>query len=122
RRHSEAFLRTRGAREIFAGPMAPLNPFTFGIYGGSQSPGFLESDRTIGPFLQRRGYRIVETQLVLQRHLDRPFNVIDGRFPALRRRFEVKQLPRRGAAARRAGIRSACAVPWRSRAFGWRRR
>ncbi len=97
-RRSEEFLRKRGAREVFAGPMAPLNPFTFGIYGGSQSPGFLDSDRTLGPFLQRRGYRSVETQLVLQRHLDRPFNVIDGRFPALRRRFEVKQLPRRGTA------------------------
>lgn len=97
-RRSQGYLRERGAREVLAGPMAPLNPFTFGIYGGCQSPGFLDSDRTIGPFLQRHGYRVVDTQLVLQRHLDRPFNVIDGRFPALRRRFEVKQLPRRGTA------------------------
>jgi ribosomal protein S18 acetylase RimI-like enzyme len=97
-RRCASYLRERGASEVFAGPMAPLNPFTFGIYGGTQSPGFLDSDRTIGPFLERHGYCVVDTQLVLQRHLDRPFNVIDGRFPALRRRFEVKPLPRRGTA------------------------
>src|SRR5262245_7375239 len=74
-RRSGDYLRQRGASEVFAGPMAPLNPFTFGVYGGSQSPGVLESDRTLGPFLERRGYRIADTQLVLQRHLDRPFNV-----------------------------------------------
>jgi len=97
-RRCQSYLRGRGAHEVFAGPMAPLNPFTFGLYGGSQSPGFLDSDRTLGPFLERHGYRKVDTQFVLQRHLDRPFNVIDGRFPALRRRFEVKPLPRRGTA------------------------
>src|SRR5262249_56582496 len=99
-RRGEAYLRGRGARDVFAGPMAPLNPFTFGIYGGSRSPGFLESDAGIGPFLERRGYRVADTVLVLQRHLDRPFNVIDGRFPALRKRFEVRQQPPRGTPGR----------------------
>jgi ribosomal protein S18 acetylase RimI-like enzyme len=91
----EAYLRQRGAKVLLAGPRAPNNPFTFGIYGGSQSPGFLDSDGA-GPFFERRGYRAAETTLVMQRHLDRPFNVIDGRFPALRKRFEVRQLQRRG--------------------------
>ncbi len=97
-RHCEAYLRGRGAREVFAGPQEPLNPFGFGIYGGSGSPGFLDSDRSLGPFLQRLGYRPARTVLVLQRHLDRPFTVIDGRFPSLRKRFEVRQVLKRGAA------------------------
>jgi ribosomal protein S18 acetylase RimI-like enzyme len=94
-RRCEDYLRGRGAKVLLAGPMAPNNPFTFGIYGGSQSPGFLDSDGA-GPFFEHRGYRVAETALVMQRHLDRPFNVIDGRFPALRKRFEVRQLQRRG--------------------------
>jgi ribosomal protein S18 acetylase RimI-like enzyme len=98
-RRCEAYLRGSGAQTLLAGPMVPNNPFTFGIYGGSQSPGFLASDNAAGPFLERRGYRETDSVLVLQRHLDRPFNVIDGRFPALRKRFEVRQLPRRGAAS-----------------------
>jgi ribosomal protein S18 acetylase RimI-like enzyme len=76
--------------------MAPYNPFGFGLYGGSQSAGFLESDPTLRPFLEKRGYKVAATSLIFQRHLDRPFNVIDGRFPVLRRRYEVRSLPRRG--------------------------
>lgn len=94
---SEDYLRRQGAKMLLAGPMAPLNPFTFGIYGGSNSPGFLESSETLGPFLLRHGYAVSNTMQVLQRHLDRPFNIIDGRFPALRKRFDVKSVPRKGA-------------------------
>ena len=97
-RRCEGYLRGRGARVLLAGPMAPRNPFTFGVYGGSQSPGFLASEPGTGLLLTRLGYRPAETMLVLQRHLDRPFNVIDGRFPALRKRFEVRPLPRHGTA------------------------
>ena len=68
---AEDYLRRRGARTLSAGPMEPLNPFTFGLYGGSQSPGFLDSDPTARPFFERRGYRVQETKLVFQRPLDR---------------------------------------------------
>lgn len=96
-RRAEEYLRQSGATTILAGPKPPLNPFTFGLYGGCQSPGYLESNENLGPFLLKRGYESADSVLVLQRHLDRPFNVIDGRFPALRRGFEVKTLPRKGA-------------------------
>jgi ribosomal protein S18 acetylase RimI-like enzyme len=89
-RRSEEYLRRRGARTILAGPKSPATPFTLGLYGGSQSPGFLESHESLGPFFKRRGYEVADSVLVLHRQLDRPFNIIDGRFPALRKRFEVK--------------------------------
>jgi ribosomal protein S18 acetylase RimI-like enzyme len=98
-RQGEDYLKAQGASDILAGPMAPLNPFTFGLYGGSNSPGFLESDTDLGPFLQQCGYQAADTVQVMQRHLDRPFNIVDARFPDLRRRFEVRQLPRRGSAS-----------------------
>lgn len=94
---SETYLRSRGATTVYAGALAPANPYGFGLYGGCQSPGFLDSNDTLGPFLTKRGYKVSDTVLVLQRHLDRPFNIIDGRFPALRKRFECKALPRQAA-------------------------
>src|SRR6185369_5804215 len=36
-RRAEEYLRSKGAREILAGPRAGANPFTFGLYGGADS-------------------------------------------------------------------------------------
>jgi GNAT superfamily N-acetyltransferase len=88
-RRAEDYLRRRGARELLAGPMTPRNPFTFGIYGGSQSPGFLESDPAAGPFFQKHGYRPRDTVRVLQRTLEQAPGAADERFAALRQRCEV---------------------------------
>lgn len=93
----EAYLRGRGARTLHAGPMAPLNPFYFGLYGGSDLPGFLASDEAAAPFLEYHGYTPCDTSLVLQRRLDQPVNVTDGRFSGLRRKYTVRVLPRVGA-------------------------
>jgi ribosomal protein S18 acetylase RimI-like enzyme len=90
----EAYLRGNGARELYAGPFTSLNPFAFGLYGGSDSAGFLESDPMAGPFFERHGYRAHDTALVLQRGLDKPFNVADGRFTAHRQRYEIHAGPR----------------------------
>lgn len=97
-RRCESYLQERGAKTLCAGPMNPLNPFYLGIYGGSESPGFLGSDEAAGAFLERHGYQGWETALVFQRRLDQPLNVVDGRFPGLRRQFEVRVLPRTGSA------------------------
>jgi GNAT superfamily N-acetyltransferase len=88
-RRAEAYLRDRGAAELFAGPLAPRNPFTFGIYGGSQSPGFLDSDPLARPFLEKHGYRLHDTVVVLQRKLTQALAVTDARFPAFRTQYEI---------------------------------
>jgi ribosomal protein S18 acetylase RimI-like enzyme len=93
-RQSEAYLRERGAQNLFAGPMSPLNPFYLGLYGGSDLPGFLASDPDAEPFLTRHGYQRVRTALVLQRQLNPPPKVLDPRFAAHRTRFEVRVGPR----------------------------
>ncbi len=94
----ESYLRARGVHTFYAGPMAPYNPFYFGLYGGSEMPGFLDSDGDAVPFLRRHGYQVHDTCLVFQGMLNRPINVADGRFAALRRRFDVRIVPRAGAA------------------------
>jgi ribosomal protein S18 acetylase RimI-like enzyme len=95
-RHAEGYLQQAGARSICAGPQAPLNPFYFGLYGGSELPGFLESDIAAAPFLQRHGYGVENSTLVLQRPLHQPINIVDARFAALRRRYEIRIVPHSG--------------------------
>jgi ribosomal protein S18 acetylase RimI-like enzyme len=92
--HSEEYLISHGARELFAGPMRPLNPFYFGLYGGSDSPGFLTADIEAGPFFERAGYAVHRTCHVFHRKLDQPAPIIDSRFTGLRRRFDAQVLPR----------------------------
>jgi ribosomal protein S18 acetylase RimI-like enzyme len=90
---SEAYLRERGAQTLYAGALSPDNPFTFGLYGGSQSPGFLHSDLYIHPFLEHRGYRPENGCRILQRSLRQLINVADGRFAAHRQRYEIRLTP-----------------------------
>jgi ribosomal protein S18 acetylase RimI-like enzyme len=92
-RRCEEYLKERGARSLTAGPVAPANPFTFGLYGGSASAGFLDSDPLARPFFERHGYRAEEVAAVFQRRLDRPVESPDGRFAAHRLRYEIQAGP-----------------------------
>lgn len=93
-RKGELYLATHGTRTIQAGPARPLNPFYFGLCGGSDQPGFLLSDTAAAPFFEQLGYQAVATTLVVQKRLDLPLAVADPRFAAARRRFELKVMPR----------------------------
>ncbi len=95
-RRAEAYLRSRGSEELFAGPMNPLNPYNFGLYGGSSSPGFLDSDPRATPFLEHRGYAVESTCLVFQRSMKQALNVSDGRFAAHRLRYDIHASPFHG--------------------------
>lgn len=68
-RRGEVYLRERGSKTIYAGPAEPRDPFYCGIYGGSQSAGFLHSDAAAEPFLTRLGYEATEEHIVFQRGL-----------------------------------------------------
>ncbi len=141
-RRSEEYLVRHGAKELFTGGIKPLNPFTyFGLYGGSNSPGFLESDPAMRVFFEGRGYKKAKRCLVMHRKLDQPLNVVDTRFSSLRRRLDIQAMPRGAGSA--PGGRSACVEPgseqfeyrldekatglvvaralyWEMEGFGWR--
>lgn len=53
---SEDYLRSAGATVIYAGGVKPLNSFYLGLYGGSEIPGVLESNRLLRDACLRRGY------------------------------------------------------------------
>jgi ribosomal protein S18 acetylase RimI-like enzyme len=88
-RQSEAYLRDHGAKEIYAGPASPYDPFYQLLYGGSNLPGFLASDELAGPFLEQHGYALYRRTLVLQRQLQKPLRVADPRFMNHRQRFDI---------------------------------
>ncbi len=95
-RRAETYLRSRGSKELFAGPMYPLNPYSFGVYGGSYSPGFLDSDPLAQPFFEHHGYAVTSSCSIFQRSLKHTLAIADGRFAAHRLRYEIHSNPFQG--------------------------
>lgn len=93
-RRAEEYLRQRGAREVYAGPHWPRDPFYFGLYGGSGAPGFLTSDPAAEPFLLRRRYAVSQSFRVWQRRLSAPIRITDPRLAAHRQRYDLRMMPR----------------------------
>ena len=82
---AEEYLKRHGSHVIFAGP-APLNdPFYFGLYGGCQAAGFLDSDPNAKPFMQKMGYEPAESIMIYQR------NISDGRDPVRYRLTKIRR-------------------------------
>jgi ribosomal protein S18 acetylase RimI-like enzyme len=69
---AEAYLRDRGAQVIYAGGQAPVNPFYWGIYGGSECAGVLSSHVAFSRAALRAGYEPAATTVLLQADLGRP--------------------------------------------------
>ena len=87
---AEAYLRERGSEVIVFGAQRPFNPFLFGLYGGANSPGILESEPDGDAFLNKVGYEKGEAHVTFQRRLDTPIHVADARFAGLRRRYDIQ--------------------------------
>ena len=92
-RRCEAYLQERGATSIQAGATRPNKPFYLGVYGGSNAPGFLQSDPDIEQFLLANGYQSDRRVLVFDRRLDVALNIVDARFGPLKRKYETQALP-----------------------------
>ncbi len=138
-RLGEERLRERGASTIFAGGLRPNNPFYFGLYGGSNSPGFLESEPNMAHFFRTHQYEAAHRCLVFQRKLEQSLNLVDTRFATLRRRFEVHMAPRSAIHSwwqecqvgqleqfefrleeRVSGLPAARVYYWEMEGYGWR--
>lgn len=89
---AEELLRGRGAKEIVVGSAWPNNPYLFGLYGGSNSPGVLRSEPDADAFLRRLGFAPARARIVYHKKLDTPLTVADPRFGHLRRRYDLQAL------------------------------
>ena len=89
-RRSEEYLTSRGAHQLFAGSVYPVNPFYQGLYGGSHPPGILESDTDSVELFRQAGYEETERSVVLHRNLAGFRPVVDRRQMLLRREYQVE--------------------------------
>lgn len=89
-KQSEAYLIDRGARTLYAGSVYPANAFYLGLYGGSQSPGILESDTDRMGLYLSAGYEQTERHIMLQRSLADFRPIVDRVQMQLRRQHRIE--------------------------------
>jgi ribosomal protein S18 acetylase RimI-like enzyme len=69
---AERYLRSRGATVFYAGGRFPMNPFYWGIYGGSEFSGILGQHASFHRAALRAGYRPAAGTVLLEADLSRP--------------------------------------------------
>lgn len=87
---SETYLRGRGAKVYYGGGIRPLHAFYFGLYGGSEMPGILETDRVAQQAYLGRGYEEIDRTLVMQLDLSTFEGSVDRQQMQIRRQMVVE--------------------------------
>lgn len=88
--HGERRLAEVGSKLVYAGSIAPINPFYLGLYGGSELPGVLLSDHRLIDLYNRSGFKEIDRTVILQRELGKFRMPIDRRLIQLKRKMIVE--------------------------------
>ena len=86
---AERYLRSRGAKVLYAGGQFPLNPFYWGLYGGSEGSGILAEHAEFCLALAAMGYEPFSTTVFLQYDLARKESR-DARAVLIRRQTQLE--------------------------------
>jgi GNAT superfamily N-acetyltransferase len=86
---AERYLRSHGAEVIYAGGQFPLNPFYWGLYGGSEWAGILSAHAAFVRTVVEAGFEPVSTTVLLEADLSVP-EPRDPRLALLRRQVRVE--------------------------------
>jgi ribosomal protein S18 acetylase RimI-like enzyme len=86
---AEKYLMSRGAKVLYAGGQTELSSFYWGVYGGSESAGVLESHRAFDRASKNRGYEPVAQTLLLEADLSAP-EFRDPRSALIRRQTRLE--------------------------------
>ena len=89
---SEAYLTQRGSQKIYAGAHDGLAPFYFGLYGGCQLAGVLETDVAQTRIFRRAGYTEQRRTRVLHRDLAGYRPVVNREIMHLRRQCQLQRI------------------------------
>jgi GNAT superfamily N-acetyltransferase len=87
---AEQYLRSRGAEQLLGGGSYPLSPFYYGLYGGSELSGVLDSDTVGQQIFANHGYQQHKRSLVLHRELASFRPPIDRQQMQIRRQTTVE--------------------------------
>lgn len=87
---AEQYLLSRGARRLFGGGQYPLSPFYYGLYGGSEPSGVLDSDSVGQRIFADNGYAPHLRSQVLHRELGSFRPVVDRQQMQIRRQTNVE--------------------------------
>lgn len=82
---AETYLTERGSKTLYGGGSYPLSPFYYGLYGGSEFSGVLDSDPRTQDVFREAGYRAARRTLVLNRDLAGFRPVVDRQQIQIRR-------------------------------------
>jgi len=88
---AERYLQGRGAKVMYAGGLFPLNPFYWGLYGGSEGSGVLSAHKRFHSVLIARGYEPAGTTVLLEADLTVPERR-DPRAALIRRQTQLEFL------------------------------
>jgi GNAT superfamily N-acetyltransferase len=86
----EQYLQERGAKVLYGGAIRPLNPFYLGLYGGSEQPGVLESDKVAQETFRAGGYREIDQTQIFERSLTTFQSPVDRQQLQIRRQMTVQ--------------------------------
>jgi ribosomal protein S18 acetylase RimI-like enzyme len=89
---AEDYLRSRGSKVIYGGGVRPLVPFYWGLYGGSELPGVLDSDLQMQAVFRAAGYRDIARTVILHRELAGFRPSIDRQQMQIRRSTELETI------------------------------
>jgi ribosomal protein S18 acetylase RimI-like enzyme len=82
---SQQYLTSQGSKSLVGGGNYPLSPFYYGLYGGSEISGVLDSDVRTQAIFCEHGYQPARRTVVLQRDLARFRPVVDRQQMQIRR-------------------------------------
>jgi ribosomal protein S18 acetylase RimI-like enzyme len=86
---AEAYLRSRGAKVIYAGGQTELSSFYWGVYGGSECSGVLEHHTAFRRAARNSGYEEVASTVLMEADLSAP-EFRDPRSMLIRRQNRVE--------------------------------
>jgi ribosomal protein S18 acetylase RimI-like enzyme len=89
----EEYLERRGAKTIYGGGVRPVTPFYWGLYGGSEPPGVLDSDVKTQEILRAANYQPIDRTLIYHRKLGSFRPLVDRQQMQIRRCTEVEMVP-----------------------------
>ncbi|MEX2112138.1 MAG: GNAT family N-acetyltransferase [Pirellulales bacterium] len=89
----ESYLRGKGSIRLLGGACFPCSPFYYGLYGGSELSGIMDSDPKMQAVFTDAGYREFQRSFVMRRDLGQFRPAVDRQQMQIRRNNTLEIVP-----------------------------